>query len=227
LAKTTLWRVRIGVCIGIVALCTLGAITEDVVNHDPLTQFDTTVLESLHRHATPVGLTVCDAISHLGSPAAMTVLALGGVLLLAARRQWIVLGGWVVAFSGAGLIDHWLKVAIHRPRPLYATALLQHSSWSFPSGHAMGALVGYGMLAYVLILMGPRTRRFRLLIVTGLALLIVAIGVSRLYLGVHYFSDVVGGYAAGLLWLSACVSAVELARRWQRRRRVLSLNPTG
>lgn len=226
MAKTTLWRVRIGVCIGIVALCTLGAITEDVVNHDPLTQFDATLLESLHRHATPVGVAVCDAISRMGSPAAMTVLALGGILLLAARRQWIVLGGWVVAFSGAGLIDHWLKVAIHRPRPSYATAFLQHSSWSFPSGHAMGSLVGYGMLAYVLLLMGPRMSRVRLLIVTGLALLIVAIGVSRLYLGDHYFSDVVGGYAAGLLWLSACVSAVELARRWQRHRQVLSLNPT-
>lgn len=226
MAKTTLWRVRIGVAIGIVALCTLGAITEDVVNHDPLTQFDTTVLESLHRHATPLGLTVFSAISRLGSPVAMTVLALGGILLLAARRQWIVLGGWVVAFSGAGLIDHWLKVAIHRPRPLYATALLQHSSWSFPSGHAMGSLVGYGMLAYVLLLIGPRTRRFRWLTVTSLALLILAIGVSRLYLGVHYFSDVVGGYAAGLLWLSTCVSAVELARRWQRRRQVMILNPT-
>lgn len=226
MAKTTLWRVRIGICIGIVALCTLGAITEDVVNHDPLTQFDTTVLESLHRHATPVGVTVSTAISRLGSPVAMSVLALGGILLLAARREWIVLGGWLGAFSGAGVIDHWLKVAIHRPRPLYATALLQHSSWSFPSGHAMGSLVGYGMLAYVLLLTGPRTRRFRLLIVTALALLIVAIGVSRLYLGVHYFSDVVGGYAAGLLWLSACVSAVELARRWQRHRQVLRLNPT-
>jgi len=226
LAKTTLWRVRIGVAIGIVALCTLGAITEDVVNHDPLTKFDSTVLESLHRHATPAGVTVSAAISRLGSPVAMAVLAVGGLVLLAVRRQWIVLGGWVVGFGGAGVIDHWLKVAIHRPRPPYATALLQHSSWSFPSGHAMGSLVGYGMLAYVLLLMGLRTRRFRVLIVTGLASLIVAIGISRLYLGVHYFSDVVGGYAAGLLWLSACVSAVELARRWQRHRQVLLLNPT-
>lgn len=226
MAKSTLWRVRIGVCVGIVALCTLGAITEDVVNHDPLTKFDTTVLESLHRDATPAGVTVSAAISRLGSPVAMAVLAVGGVVMLAVRRQWTVLGGWVSAFSGAGVIDHWLKVAIHRPRPSYATALLQHSSWSFPSGHAMGSLVGYGMLAYVLLLMGPRTGRFRVLIVTGLASLIVAIGISRLYLGVHYFSDVVGGYAAGLLWLSACVSAVELARRWERHRQVLLLNPT-
>jgi undecaprenyl-diphosphatase len=226
LVKTTLQRVRVGIGIGIVALCVLGAITEDVVNHDPLTQFDTTVLESLHRHSSPLGVMFFASISRLGSPMTMTLLGLGGILLLAARREWIVLGGWVIALSGGGLIDHWLKVAIHRPRPSYAPELLQHASWSFPSGHAMGALVGYGMLAYVLLLLGPRTRSYRLLVVAGAALLILAIGISRLYLGVHYFSDVVGGFAAGLLWLSTCVSAVELARRWQRHRRVLSLNPT-
>jgi undecaprenyl-diphosphatase len=228
LASPTLKRTWLGVAIGVVALLTLGTVTEDVVNHDPLTQFDTTLLESLHRHSTSGGLALFGAISRLGSPLAMTVLALAGVFVLAVRRQWIVLGGWVAAFSGAGLIDEWLKLAIHRPRPAYAATLLhQTSSWSFPSGHAMGSLVGYGMLAYVLLILGVGRgdRSKQALIVTGAALLIVAIGVSRLYLGVHYFSDVVGGYAAGLLWLSTCVCTVELARRWQRLR-VLRLNPT-
>ncbi len=204
---------KTGVAIGVVALCVLGAITADVIIHGPLTRFDTTVLESLHRHATPGGATFFAAISRLGSPGAMTVLALSGVLLLATRREWIVLGGWVVAFVGARLIYILLKLAIHRPRPGSTAALLQQASgWSFPSGHAMGSLVGYGMLAYVMLLLVPRTRRFQLPIVTGTALLIIAIGVSRLYLGVHYFSDVVGGYAAGVLWLSACAAAVEVRR---------------
>ena len=82
----------------------------------------------------------------------------------------------------------------------------------------MGSLVGYGMLAYVLLALAPRTRRFQWLIVSGSALLIIAIGVSRLYLGDHYFSDVVGGYAAGVLWLSVCITGVEIGRRRQRRR---------
>ena len=73
----------------------------------------------------------------------------------------------------------------------------------------MGALVGYGMLAYVLILIGGGTRKTNLWIVASTAALVVIIGISRLYLGVHYFSDVAGGYAAGLLWLCACIAVLE------------------
>src|SRR5256885_1697148 len=143
----------------------------------------------------------------------VTVIAFAGAMLLAALGEWIVLAGWATAFAGASLIDHWLKLTIHRPRPVYAAALLHNPSWSFPSGHAMGSLVGYGMLAYVLMLLARGKRDTQRWIAAAAAVLIVAIGISRLYLGVHYFSDVVGGYAAGLLWLSACVCAVELGRR--------------
>jgi undecaprenyl-diphosphatase len=80
----------------------------------------------------------------------------------------------------------------------------------------MGSLIGYGMLAYVLMLLWIHGRSAQIVVALGAALLIVAIGLSRLYLGVHYFSDVVGGYAAGVLWLSACISGVEVARRWRR-----------
>src|SRR2546422_3373483 len=104
--------------------------------------------------------------------------------------------------------------SIRRPRPPYAAAFLHHYSWSFPSGHAMGSLIGYGMLAYVLAVLWIHRRSAQISVVLGAALLILAIGLSRLYLGVHYFSDVMGGYAAGLLWLSACISGLEVARRW-------------
>ena len=155
----------------------------------------------------------------------MTVLAFAGALVLGALGEWIVLGGWAAAFAGASLLDHWLKLTIHRPRPAYAAALMHNPSWSFPSGHAMGSLVGYGMLAYVLMLFLRGRPAAQRAIAAGAGMLIIAIGISRLYLGVHYFSDVVGGFAAGLLWLSACVCAVELGRRWERR--ALRLHPTG
>jgi undecaprenyl-diphosphatase len=183
------------------------------------------VLETLHRAASPTGVAVATFISHLGSPVTMTILAFAGALLLAALGEWIVLGGWAAAFTGASLIDHWLKLTIRRPRPIYAAALLHNPTWSFPSGHAMGSLVGYGMLAYVLMLWARGKRNTQRWIAVAAATLILAIGISRLYLGVHYFSDVVGGYAAGLLWLCGCVSAVELGRRWERR--ALRLHPTG
>ena len=207
-------HLTIGFAISLAGLWLFGAVTEDVIHHDPLTQFDVTLLEWLHARATPVGYAIFNAISLLGSPVALTILALGVGLLLAARRQWILLAGWLAAFAGGGLLDAALKLAIRRPRPPYAAAFLHHYTWSFPSGHAMGSLIGYGMLAYLLVVLWTHRRSTRISIVLGAALLIVAIGFSRLYLGVHYFSDVVGGYAAGVLWLSACISGLEVARRW-------------
>ena len=208
-------HLTIGFAISLAALWLFGGVTEDVIHHDPLTQFDVALLEWLHAHATPAGYAVFNAISLLGSPMTLTILALGVGLLLASRRQWTLLAGWLAAFAGGGLLDALLKLAIRRPRPPYATAFLRHYTWSFPSGHAMVSLIAYGMLAYLLVVLWSNRRSTRISIVLGAALLIVAIGFSRLYLGVHYFSDVVGGYAAGVLWLSACISGLEVARRWR------------
>ncbi len=207
-------HLTIGFVISVTGLWLFGGITEDVIHHDPLTQFDVTVLDWVHARATPAGYAISNAISLLGSPLTLTILALGVGFLLAARRQWILLGGWLAAFAGGGLLAAVLKLVIHRPRPPYAAEFLQHYSWSFPSGHAMGSLIGYGMLAYVLALLWIHRRSAQISMALVAALLIVAIGLSRLYLGVHYFSDVVGGYAAGVLWLSACISGLEVARRW-------------
>lgn len=207
-------HLTIGLAISLAGLWLFGAVTEDVIHYDPLTQFDLSLLEWVHAHATPAGYAIFNTISLLGSPVTLTPLALGMGLLLAARRQWIFLAGWLAAFTGGGLLAAALKLAIRRPRPPYAAAFLRHYSWSFPSGHAMVSLIGYGMLAYLLVVLWSHRRSTRISIVLCAALLVVAIGLSRLYLGVHYFSDVVGGYAAGVLWLSACMSGLEVARRW-------------
>ncbi len=135
-------------------------------------------------------------------------------VFLAIKQQGLVLEGWLLAFVGGALLNNILKSVIHRPRPYAASASLSHS-WSFPSGHAMVSLIAYGMLTYVLIILGPRSRRVQLAIAGCATLLVLAIGLSRLYLGAHYFSDVVGGYAAGMLWLSACISGLEVTRPWR------------
>jgi undecaprenyl-diphosphatase len=219
-------HLTIGFVISVAGLWLFGGITEDVIHHDPLTQFDVTLLNWLHAHATAAGYAIFNAISLLGSAVAMTVLAFGVGFFLAGRREWILLGGWLAAFAGGGLLDEVLKLVIRRPRPPYAAAFLPHESWSFPSGHAMGSLIGYGMLAYVLGVLWIHRRSAQISVVLGATLLIVAIGLSRLYLGVHYFSDVVGGYAAGLLWLSACISGLEVARRWRARAPKAATPPT-
>jgi len=152
-------------------------------------------------------------MSWLGSPAVMTALGLVVAVVLLGRRHMLLLCGWVATLVGGGVLDMTLKYIIQRPRPVYASTFLHSPSFSFPSGHAMESLIVYGMLAYLLAVFWTERRRTRLTIVLIAALLTVAIGVSRLYLGVHYFSDVVAGYAAGLLWLSACVTGLEMARR--------------
>jgi membrane protein DedA with SNARE-associated domain/membrane-associated phospholipid phosphatase len=207
-------HLTVGFVISLAGLWLFGSVTEDVIHHDPLTRFDVALLDWLRAHATPTGYAIFNAISWLGSPAALTALALAVGVLLGVQRQWMVLGAWLAAFVGGGFLNHVLKLVIQRPRPPYAAAYLQHYSWSFPSGHAMVSLIGYGMLAYLLVGFWVHQRRWQVAIVTGATLLIGAIGLSRLYLGVHYFSDVVGGYAAGVLWLSACLSGLEVARRW-------------
>ena len=206
------FHLTVGLLISVAGLWLFGGVTEDVLHHDPLTAFDLAALHLLRSHSTSQGDKIFSAVSVLGSPLAMAGVGSTVAAFLAIRRKWIVLSGWVAAFAGAGILTSVLKNVIKRPRPIGAEQFLHGESFSFPSGHALGSLIGYGMLAYLLVLLVPR-RRQKLLVITAAGALIVAIGFSRLYLGVHYFSDIIGGYAAGLLWLSACISGLEVVRR--------------
>lgn len=205
-------HLTIGSALSVAALWLFADITEDVIHHDPLTQFDVAVLDSLHRHNTILESKILEAISFLGSAAFLVVLGVAVAMVLARSRQWVLLAIWAVALGGAGLLDELLKVAVRRPRPAYASAFLTSRSFSFPSGHAMAALVAYGMIAYLLVRFWARQRSTQIVLFLSAFVLALAIGVSRLYLGVHYFSDVIGGYAAGAVWLATCITGVELER---------------
>ena len=206
-------HLTIGFLISAVGLWIFLGVTEDVLHHDPLTQFDVTLVDWFQAHHGPAADQVFRAITTLGSPLVLIIVALGVAVFLVISKQGLLLEGWLLAVGGGLLLNNVVKNAIHRPRPHAAAGLYQ--GWSFPSGHAMGSLIVFGMLAYLLILLGPRNRRAQVAIVGCATLLVLAIGFSRLYLGAHYFSDVVGGYAAGMLWLSTCISGLEVTRRWR------------
>ena len=206
-------HLTVGFLLSLAALWLFAGVTEDVVHHDPLTRLDLTLATLLRAHATPLGDQIFSIVSALGSPAAMAVIGASGALLLLFRRNWLVLSAWVVAFGGAGLLTVVLKNLIQRPRPPGAAEFLLGTTYSFPSGHALGSLVGYGMLAYVIGSMWVDSRKVRARLIVATAVLVIAIGLSRLYLGVHYFSDVVAGYAVGVLWLSVCISGLQVAQR--------------
>ena len=206
-------HLTIGFAISLAGLWGLAGITEDVVTKEPITQFDLRVLEWLRAHSTPLGDMVFTAISLLGSPLAMAILALTVGLWLIRRRKWTILVVWLIAVLGGQVLAIAFKLIIHRPRPPGAAAFLHNMSWSFPSGHAMGSLIGYGMLSYLAIILWLHRHGWQIALAAGAVLLILLIGVSRLYLGVHYFSDVLAGYSGAVLWLSVCISALEVVRR--------------
>src|SRR5262245_28059073 len=206
-------HLTIGLLICAAGLYFFAMIAVDVVHRDPIVQLDSRVSDFLHSHGTIFGYGFWSVISSLGAGLTLTVLGIGVAVLLGLRRRWVVLGGWAAALVGGGVLDGVLKLVFRRQRPETAMDFLSKMSWSFPSGHSMGSLVTYGMLAYLLVLAFKGRHHLQIAAMTGAVLLIGAIGFSRLYLGVHYFSDVLGGYSAGALWLSACISGLEIFRR--------------
>ena len=155
-------------------------------------------------------------ITALGSIEAIALVSLVGAVVFGTWRRWLLFGPWVIAAGGSVVLILLLKVLFARPRPYFEQPLLLETYYSFPSGHAMEAVVLHGMLAYFAVL-ALRTWRARAAVVFGTSLLVLLIGFSRRYLGVHYLGDVVAGFAAGGVWLSTCITATEFIRRGAQR----------
>jgi membrane-associated phospholipid phosphatase len=143
------------------------------------------------------------AVTHLGSTAAMAVLALvAGVRLWRTDRRAdavLVIG----AMSGAHLVFRGLKELLNRPRPPEDGHLVHAVNESLPSGHATTAIVVIGTL--VVLAWPGRTPAGRAWLVAAATLWVGAVGLTRIYLGVHWFSDVVAGWLVGGAWLAVCV----------------------
>jgi membrane-associated phospholipid phosphatase len=173
-----------------------------VASGGPIVSFDSAVAVWLHRHATGAATDVMSTVTQLGGATVLlaVTLVVGAALLVRRRVAHAALLG--AALAGAEALNLALKAAFERPRPSLSDPIASAAGFSFPSGHAMVALTVYGALAFIAASAGPRRRRVMILVAaTGLVL---AIGFSRLYLGVHYVSDVLAGYGAGLAWLTVC-----------------------
>jgi membrane-associated phospholipid phosphatase len=114
------------------------------------------------------------------------------------RRGWLAAVYWLAALGGASLIGLVIKVALHRPRP--APVAAGWDAFSFPSGHATTSAAIYGFLAFILA--RDAQPRWQAAIAVTAAIMIALIGFSRLYLGAHWFSDVIGGIAFGTAWIA-------------------------
>jgi membrane-associated phospholipid phosphatase len=152
-------------------------------------------------------------ISFVGNPEVVASLSIAVTALLikvGSRRR---LYAFVATVVGGALLLLALKQYYHRERPTSPFAVAH--GYSFPSGHAMGAMLLYGSLAYVAHFTLKHHRVWRMAAVVACILMVIAIGASRIYLGVHYFTDVVGGFAAGLCWAAVCFSGTEAWAGWR------------
>jgi undecaprenyl-diphosphatase len=179
--------------------------------------FDEAVLRWFQSHRSP-GLTrVAMEVTALGSGSVIImVVLLASVFLWLTKHKWSVYVLMLVVFGGK-LLNTLLKGGFGRERPSIVESITDVSSQSFPSGHAMSSIVAYGSIAYLIGRLEP-SKRLRYTIWAVAILLVLAIGATRMYLGVHYPSDIIGGYVAGAAWIFVVAASIRAVRYFADRR---------
>jgi membrane-associated phospholipid phosphatase len=210
---STIWI--FGISIAGLALWGFAEISDEVLDKET-TALDKNILQSLKELHNPLLDRIMIGITSLGDPWMVTIVSVIVAILLSRRRRLagaITIG---IASAGAWGLNILLKDVFARDRPVLWERIIDAQFNSFPSGHAMVSLVVYGFLAYLLAIRFPRRQS---LIYFLAILLIILIGFSRLYLGVHWPTDIVAGYAAGLVWLVTCILSLEVVERSLAKRR--------
>lgn len=174
----------------------------------PIVQVDARLANALHANVVPSATTAFTAVTALGSTLVLGLVAGAAAVYLVRHRRGRDVALLGVTLVGAQLLTWILKTIFERPRPSFDDPVATASWFSFPSGHALSSIAVYGALAYVFVA-GARSPRARA-VLASVALLVAAIGFSRLYLGVHYLTDVLAGYSAGLAWLLLAIGALHV-----------------
>ena len=167
-----------------------------------------------HAHTHPFLTEALLVLTDLHSTLGICVMAAVVALVLARLRKPRWLLSLVLCVPGGLVLNALVKQVFRRARPHFDDPLLSLATYSFPSGHTAGATVFYGFLA-VLLLAHAHDVRARAAIVAGAALMVFLVGLSRIYLGVHYLTDVLGAVVEGVLWVALCFT---VTRALQQRR---------
>ena len=206
------------IAIAFVLLLLLALLLTYAAARFPVLPFDSKSYEELQEQAGPLFDGLMRGVSALGEPAiAMTLTAIA-MLIFAIRRQWLE-AVFMLATTSSALLAFVLKEIIHRTRPFPATEnasgfLQSINQYSYPSGHVLFFVVFFGFFAYLAWI--HFAGRARVIVITICGALIVLIGPSRIFLGVHWASDVLGSYIIGTIWLFVLI----LAYQWAIRSRI-------
>lgn len=221
---------RFGLRISLLALALIlvgipfGLLLDQVKRNGPLVKLDTSAANNLHGWvlANPVVADTCRFLSFLGSPPWFYLLIGGSALWWWLHRGHKRLAIYLVTTGlVGGLIDTVVKIAVDRHRPSLEDPIATAHGKSFPSGHTMLATYGYGALLLTFLPLLPR--RWRKWAIGGWLVLVALIAASRLGLGVHYITDVLGGFVLGLAWLAAATAAFSI---WRVERGKPEVHPT-
>uniref|UniRef100_UPI003FEDE423 phosphatase PAP2 family protein n=1 Tax=Candidatus Onthocola sp. TaxID=3085646 RepID=UPI003FEDE423 len=180
----------------VVVLCLIlfSIICYGVLSYDSLV-IDTKVYSFITNNIMNDGLTpILKAITELGG-VAFTVLAGVLIFMFCKKNRWFI----TIDLVGVTLVNQVIKHIIRRPRP-NVLRLVEESGYSFPSGHSMVSMAFYGIIIY-LVYKNVSNKYLKWILIILLSLLILSIGFSRIYVGVHYFTDVAGGFLLGLAYL--------------------------
>jgi membrane-associated phospholipid phosphatase len=207
--------IRFWIAIGVLvaASAAFAVIADAVSDNSPILKQDLQVSVWLHTHGSPVFSAFLYAITQVHSPVGMTIMSvlLAVMLWRQGHHYWTLSLG--LAVPGGLLINTIIKLIFNRDRPIWDDPLMTLSSASFPSGHTAGATLFYGFIAAYMV-WNTKQRWAQAVIVVGCALMVALVGFSRIYLGVHYLSDVLAAVSMSLVWLVICLIAVRgLAHR--------------
>ena len=155
------------------------------------------------------------AFTHVGDPSVLIVLALVVAGVLWRMQQKALMLGWLLTLAGNGLLNPWLKEIFARVRPIHDHGFAAATGFSFPSGHSSGAMVTYGMLAFLALRLLPP--RWHVAAVMTAIAVVLTTACSRIFLQVHFASDVVAGLLSGGTWLAVCIASIGYAERRRSR----------